>query len=122
MKEWLLAGSGGFIGSALRYVLSGWLRSLSPAASFPWGTFSVNVLGCLVMGCILGWTARENDWKIFLASGVCGGFTTFSAFAAENHSLLSAGKPGLAALYIASSLVLGLTAFASGWYIIRALN
>lgn len=122
MKEWLLAGSGGFIGSAMRYALSAWFRTKLPAATFPWGTFTVNILGSLAMGVIIGWASRNNDWRIFLATGVCGGFTTFSAFAAENHSLLTSGKPGVAALYITSSLVLGLAAFTSGWYFVRSLT
>ena len=88
----MIVGAGGFIGSALRFALAGWVQRLPLAAGFPLGTFAVNMLGCLLIG-LVGGVAENRHWfepghRLFLMVGVLGGFTTFSAVAYESMFLL----------------------------------
>jgi CrcB protein len=87
----LLVGTGGFIGSALRYLVQVYASRLL-ASTLPLGTFLVNVTGCFAIGIIYAISEKGNlmnpEWRIFLAVGVCGGFTTFSTFAMDNVLLL----------------------------------
>jgi len=110
LKNFLLVGLGGAIGSMLRY--AGWL--LLPAKNFPLATLTVNITGSFVIGMVLAFSVKDenflNNWKLFLATGICGGFTTFSAFSAENILLLQNGKYFIAISYIALSIVLGIAA------------
>ena len=86
------------------------LRLLGSA--FPFGTLAVNVLGSLVMGLLVGWFAHRGDpglpWRLFLTTGILGGFTTFSTFSLDAAALLERGQAGLAALYILLSVGAGL--------------
>jgi CrcB protein len=113
MNNILLAGIGGFIGSAARYVISDVINKWFPQ-SFPLGTFIVNVSGCLLIGVVYGLAARfgwmTQEWRIFLATGICGGFTTFSAFAHENLRLLETAAYWTVAGYILLTLVFCLLA------------
>lgn len=91
----VLVGSGGFLGSVCRYVLSGWVQS-TMASSFPFGTLAVDWIGSFVLGLVLalsldrGWMGVE--WRLFLTVGFCGGFTTMSAFGYETFYLLREGN------------------------------
>jgi CrcB protein len=109
----LFIGSGSFLGGIARYLTSRAVQG-SMASSFPYGTFVVNLLGCLLIGVIFGLTERTNwindEWRIFLTVGFCGGFTTFSTFANENMALLRDGNLLHFALYTGLSVFLGLTA------------
>lgn len=121
MKIALLVGAGSFIGGAARYWISHWLQQRFPY-SFPYGTFTVNIIGCLVIGIILGMFEKGNlspDWKFFLAAGICGGFTTFSAFTWEILTLIKQGQTLQAVLYIGASVLLGLFATYLGWWMSR---
>lgn len=117
LKNVLLVGMGGAIGSMLRYGCSILINS----RTFPWSTLLINITGCFFIGLIFAFSLRDmhflNNWKLFLATGICGGFTTFSAFSLENMSLLQSGKPGLAFLYIALSILLGIGASFLGYYL-----
>lgn len=120
----LLVGFGGFLGSLLRYfTATGFLR-VFPAA-FPYGTFVVNVVGCLLVGLVYGITARtvllSPDWRLFLATGFCGGFTTFSSFAYESIELMQNSDTAAGFLYILLSIFAGLAAAAGGMYLTRAV-
>jgi len=107
----LLVGCGGFIGSMLRFSLHHVMHRLVPGA-FPIGTFTVNMLGCLCIGVVLGLVDHrgllDNSWRLFLAVGVLGGFTTFSSFAFENYSLLAGSDFFKLGLNIVLQLSLGL--------------
>jgi CrcB protein len=105
----LLVAAGGALGSVLRYLVSlaalGWL-----GAGFPWGTLAVNLLGSAAIGLLAG-LGIGGPARLFLVTGLLGGFTTFSAFSLET-ALLWERAPGLAAAYVAASVGLGLAAFA----------
>ena len=121
----LLVGAGGCIGSMARYLT---VLSLDRKINgvFPYGTFAVNVLGSFILGFLLAWTTHKPDshslhWRLFLGTGFCGGFTTFSAFAVENVNLLEKNFPGTAFLYISASVVSGLLAVWAGFSLGRTI-
>lgn len=112
MRIVLLIGAGSFIGGAGRYLLSQFVQSKFLSA-FPYGTFSVNIIGCFFIGIIFAFSDKGNisqDWRLFLATGILGGFTTFSSFSNETVGLLRDGQYGYASLYITTSIILGLLA------------
>ena len=112
MMRVLLVGSGGFVGSVLRYWLSGLAQSAARDSLFPWGTLAVNLLGCLAIG-VLAQLAEARgaftaETRLLLFTGLLGGFTTFSAFGNETLNLLRDAERALAAANVAAHLVLGL--------------
>jgi CrcB protein len=114
----LAVGAGGALGSALRYSLSLYFIQDVVISPWPWGTWIANVLGSLLLGLWAGWLTR-NSYPAWLQAGVgtgfCGGFTTMSTFVLEWRVLFE--TPQLLALYVVSSLGLGLLAVALGWYL-----
>lgn len=115
----LLVGSGGFLGSALRYALSGWVQRLDPDGSFPFGTLAVNVAGCLVIGLLGGLSEARSalgpEARMFVLIGVLGGFTTFSTFGWETVALLREGELGVASINVAASVMIGFVAVWMGY-------
>lgn len=113
IKTLLLVGTGGFIGSVSRFLASRYMQDNFPSA-FPYGTFFVNITGCLLIGLIYGFSDRSSlltsEWKMFLAVGFCGGFTTFSTFANENLALLRDGEFFYFFLYTGLSVFAGIAA------------
>ena len=114
MGNALLVGLGGFIGSILRYVLSGLVHEWTRRDDFPVGTLAVNVIGCFVIG-VLSQLAEARgafapETRAFVVIGILGGFTTFSSFGNETMNLWRDSQNALAALNIAAHLVLGLGA------------
>jgi CrcB protein len=113
---------GGAAGSVLRYHAGRVVTNLAPAGSaFPWGTLAVNVAGSLMMGALIGWLARGSlsepgaeSARLLLGVGLLGGFTTFSAFSGELVTMLHRGQMGMAAGYVAASLVAGVAAVLAG--------
>ena len=109
----LLIGFSGLIGSIARYLTVVYFTRLIPA-SFPYGTFVVNLLGCFIIGIVYGLAERYTwltpEWRLFLATGICGGYTTFSAFAYENIKLLQDGDYLIFATYSSMSFAGGLFA------------
>ena len=106
----LAVGSGGFVGAVLRYLVSTAMQRYT--GTFPWATLGINILGCLLIGLVqppLDVKGREL-YLAFFVPGILGGFTTFSAFGHETHGLVQREAPGLAALYVAASVLLGLGA------------
>lgn len=115
LKNLLLVGLGGALGSMLRFVSS----LLITTRIFPYATLVVNITGSFIIGIIFALSIKEvpltANWKLFLATGICGGFTTFSAFSLENMGMLQSGKAGMALLYSGLSIVLGIAATFLGY-------
>lgn len=117
-----LVALGGAVGSVARYAMgvtvAQWALTLSPASRFPWGTWSVNLLGALIMGILAGLAMRHESFgtplRLLLMTGLMGGFTTFSAFGLETLDLIVHKHWGVALSYALSSLVLGVLATALG--------
>lgn len=121
MKQVLLVFLGGGLGSSLRYILGKLLNS--SATGIPYGTFLANIAGSLFIGIILGLAAKHEaisqNTILFLATGFCGGFTTFSTFAYENHVLLKSGDFTSFALYTIGSFSIGFLAVFFGIWLVR---
>ena len=121
MKIILLIGAGSFIGGVFRYLLS-LLIQAKTASPFPMPTLTVNIIGCFLIGIVIGIFDKGQllqEWKLFLATGVLGGFTTFSAFSNETIVLFREGHAGNALLYVAASVVLGLLATYIAYLLIK---
>lgn len=119
--NYLIIALGGGIGSALRYAVSKFVQD-STNGAFPYHTFAVNIVGCLLIGLFYGLAARghlgNNATTLLLTTGLCGGFTTFSTFCNENIALLRGDNALTALVYVASSMFCGLLAVALGYMII----
>jgi CrcB protein len=124
MTQLLLVALGGAIGSALRHLTNiAGLRLLG--AGFPWGTFAVNILGSFLMGLVVELLARRlgasEGLRLFLATGILGGYTTFSAFSLDTIVMAERGAVALAMLYVAASVALALIALMAGLALARTL-
>lgn len=122
IKNLLLVGLGGGIGSMARYLCQRWV-SYSWPHQFYLGTFAVNIIGCFLIGIFWGMHfksfAVNESWKLFLMTGICGGYTTFSAFTLEGTGLLRENRVGIFFLYLAGSVLLGLLATYSGMKLMK---
>ncbi|MEN9323436.1 MAG: putative fluoride ion transporter CrcB [Bacteroidota bacterium] len=118
----LLVAIGGALGSVLRYLTSDYFKKFT-YNTFPIGTFTANILGCLLIGILIGSLDKSgNDnapLKWLLVTGFCGGYTTFSTFSYENLRLFQQGNYGLALFYLGSSILLGLLAVALGLFLVK---
>ncbi len=124
LRTVLIVGTGGFIGSALRYLVQFYVeRELN--STFPLGTLIANVVGSFIIGMIFAVAEKGNmmgsEWRIFLSVGICGGFTTFSAFAYNNFNMIKENLIGQLFLNIGANLVLGILAVYLGVILIRAI-
>jgi CrcB protein len=121
MKNILFVFIGGGFGSVLRFAIGKWLNNSENA--FPLGTFAANILGSLLIGFILGYAAKNDtltqSHTLLLATGFCGGFTTFSTFAYENQIFLKSGDFTLFACYTIASFVVGFLAVFAGMYLVK---
>ena len=121
MKQLFFVFIGGGFGSVLRYAIGKWLNNTENG--FPFGTFAANILGSLLIGIVLGYAAKNDvlsqNHTLLLATGFCGGFTTFSTFAYENHLLLKSGDFTTFAIYTIASFVIGFLAVFAGIYLIK---
>ena len=118
MKQLLLVGLGGFIGSVARYLVSK-LNLYWTVFSIPVGTLTVNILGSFIIGFIVGISAKSEiispGFRLFLMVGICGGFTTFSSFTLENFTLMQNGQFASVLLYTGLSIFFGFLAVYLGY-------
>lgn len=124
MKMFLLAAAGGALGAGARYLVGvGAMRLMGPA--FPWGTLSVNIVGCFLMGVLIEGAALKwsmsNELRTFLATGILGGFTTFSAFSLDFAVLMERKAQASALVYLGASVGFSILALFAGLSIMRAL-
>ena len=122
MKSFLLVFLGGGIGSSCRFLISNILNNNFKSFHYL-GTFSVNVIGCIIIGIVMGFLQKENNFNqnylLLFSSGFCGGFTTFSAFANENLDLIKSGNFSVFFLYVVSSVIFGSAAAYLGYLIVK---
>ena len=122
MKQMLMVGLGGSLGSIARYWLGGLIQQKVPDLRFPLGTFTINLLGCLAIGILAGFVEKRGsfspDVRLFLFTGICGGFTTFSAFANEGVFLLRRSETPTALLYAGASVAFGFLAVWLGFKLV----
>jgi CrcB protein len=126
MTPYLLVFFGAGIGGSLRHAVNvGCARYCGIA--FPWGTLTVNILGSFIMGALAGWLAFKagEGWtqplRLFLTTGILGGFTTFSAFSLDAVLIWERGQAGLAALYVAATVLLSVIGLVIGLALIRTM-
>jgi CrcB protein len=117
MRELFAVGIGGFVGAVARYLVTGWVHRFA-GVTFPWGTLTVNAVGCVALGALMGLVearvAVSPELRLFLALGVLGSFTTFSSVGYETVELMRGGELSLAAANALGSLLLGLLAVVAG--------
>lgn len=113
LKAFTLVGVGGAIGSIGRYLAAQYIQSRFVASGFPYGTLIVNISGCFLIGIIFGIASKADllqEWRLLLVTGICGGYTTFSAFSYESITLLKNHNLVYFSVYVAASVILGLLA------------
>jgi len=127
MTAFLIVFLGAGLGGMLRHGVNVGCARLC-GTEFPWGTMTVNIVGSLVMGLVVGWLAFRagESWtqhvRLFLTTGVLGGFTTFSAFSLDTMLLWERGQVGVALAYVLASVLVGVLALAAGLALMRALS
>src|ERR1700742_548056 len=123
--NYLLVFVGGGLGASLRHFINVTCARCI-GVSFPWGTFIINITGSTVMGLIAGYLAFKGEatqpWRLFLMTGILGGYTTFSAFSLDTALLYERGALGLAAAYVAGSVILSIAGLFAGLALIRYLT
>ncbi|HJZ30478.1 MAG TPA: fluoride efflux transporter CrcB [Hyphomicrobiaceae bacterium] len=123
MTSSLLIFVGSGFGGVLRHVLNAWITRFA-GAEFPLGILAINVVGSSIMGLVAGWFAfrgqAPQDVRLFLTTGVLGGFTTFSAFSLDTALLFERGRPWLAVTYVVSSVVLSIAGLFVGVWAMRS--
>jgi fluoride exporter len=123
--NYLLVFVGGGLGASLRHTVNiACARCIGVA--FPWGTLIINITGSIVMGLIAGYLAFKGEasqpWRLFLMTGVLGGYTTFSAFSLDTALLYERGAVGLAAAYVLGSVLLSIAGLFAGLALVRSLG
>ena len=124
MTPLLYVGAGGALGAMARFLMAGWVQKAS-GGTFPWGTLSVNVAGAFAMGLVVAVALKAAsfpaDLRVFLTSGVLGGFTTFSAFSVETALMIEKGDLLPAGLYVAASVTLTVLFLCCGLWLVRSI-
>ena len=125
MQSYFLVGIGGAVGSMLRFGLGEWTKQFA-FGQWPLGTWIANILGCTLIGILVGYFATqmnseaEQNYRLLLVTGFCGGFTTFSTFSLESLQLLRSGHIGLAVTYMLSTVLFCLMGVALGNSLIQS--
>lgn len=124
LRTILIIGSGGFIGSVMRYLVQV-LVEKGLSSTFPWGTFVANIAGSFIIGVVFALAQKGNvlsaEWRMFMAVGICGGFTTFSSFAYNNLIMLKEGVYGQFIWNVGGSLFFGLLAVYLGMILVKLI-
>ncbi len=124
LRTILIVGTGGFIGSVMRYLVQVFVER-GMTSTFPWGTFIANIAGSFIIGIVFALAEKGNlmsaEWRIFLAVGICGGFTTFSSFAYNNLILLKENVFGQLLWNVGGSVFFGILAVYLGIILVRAV-
>lgn len=122
VKSIMIVGLGGFIGTVARFLISRYFQ-VNITSVFPWSTFVVNIVGCLLIGLIYGISEKSDvlspEIRLFLTVGICGGFTTFSSFSNDSFMLMREQEWFRFALYTSLSIFIGLMAVYVGRFIIK---
>ena len=122
LRTIFIVGAGGFLGSVFRYLVQVFVEK-GLMSTFPWGTFVANITGSFIIGIVYALAEKGNflsaEWRMFLAVGICGGFTTFSSFAYNNMMMLKEGVYGQFFLNVGGSLFFGLLAVYLGMMLVR---
>ena len=122
LKSMIIVGIGSFLGGSLTYVTSTMMKNVC-GQDFPWGTLTVNLLGCLVFGLIFAlfskYATTSSPWYLLFTTGICGGFTTFSTFANESMQMLQSGNIGGFIGYVSTSVIGGIALIGLGYWIIK---
>jgi len=120
--NYVLVFVGGGLGATLRHVIN-MTCARCMGTAFPWGTFIINITGSTVMGLIAGYLAYKGEasqpWRLFLMTGILGGYTTFSAFSLDTALLYERGELGLALAYVLGSVVLSIAGLFAGLALVR---
>jgi len=120
----LIMGTGGFLGTIARYLTQQGIIKIIPVI-FPFGTLAVNLAGCFLIGIFYALADRGNalspEWRFFLTTGFCGGFTTFSTFSYESYNLIRDEQYVYLSLYVGISVIIGIMATFLGIILIRSL-
>ncbi len=120
IKDLIWVGLGGFLGSVCRYLLN--IGLINYNWPIPWPTLSINLSGSLLIGILMAISVKDVQyWRLFLVTGFCGGFTTYSTFSYENLRLWQEGQEQTALLYIALSLIGGISCVFAGFFITQRL-
>jgi CrcB protein len=123
--NYVLVFFGGGLGASLRHTVN-MACARAFGTSFPWGTFVINITGSIVMGLIAGYLTfkggASQHWRLFLMTGVLGGYTTFSAFSLDTALLYERGETGLALFYVLGSVVLAVAGLFAGLALVRHLT
>ncbi len=124
LKTILIVGSGGFIGSVMRYLVQIYVEK-GMSSTFPLGTFIANISGCFIIGVVFALSEKGNlinaEWRMFLGVGICGGFTTFSAFSYNNFNMIKEHSFSQLFLNVGGNLFLGILAVYLGIIFIRTI-
>lgn len=124
--SYLIVFAGAGLGGMMRHGVNGLITDRAASSGLPLGIIAINITGSLLLGFLTGYFAFKGDasgnWRLFLTTGLCGGYTTFSTFSQDTILLIDRGQPGAAALYVVLSVGLSLLAFFAALWLTRQMS